>query len=89
MHLRQGSPCTPTPIQNTGGIRTFWNGFMWMGRGLWGGVGGRSRAGHSLEKAELKWGCPGKVGRVGLGRQGSLVWASGSGFRTKSWFAAG
>ena len=60
-----------------------------MGRGLWGGVGGRSRAGHSLEKAELKWGCPGKVGRVGLGRQGSLVWASGSGFRTKSWFAAG
>ena len=42
---------------------------MWLGRGLWGGVGGSSRAGHSLEKAGLKWGCPGKVGRVGLGQR--------------------
>ena len=46
---------------------------------------GRAQPGEG--RAEV--GVPGKVGRVGPGRRGSLVRASGSGFGTKSWFAAG
>lgn len=46
---------------------------------------GRAQPGEG--RAEV--GVPREGGEGGAGATGSLVWASGSGFRTKSWFAAG